>query len=50
MLHILIAPNAFNSLNAADAADAIRLGLLNSNLDCTCECFPIGDGGDAPVN
>ncbi len=47
MPHILIAPNAFkNSLNAADAAEAIRLGLLNSRLDCTCECFPIGDGGD----
>lgn len=47
MPHILIAPNAFkNSLNASDAAAAIRQGLLNSKLDCTCECFPIGDGGD----
>lgn len=46
-MHILIAPNAFkNSLNAADAADAIRDGLMMSNLPCSCECFPIGDGGD----
>ncbi|CAN5761343.1 glycerate 3-kinase [soil metagenome] len=47
MLHILIAPNAFkNSLSAQAAAEAIQRGLLNSKLDCTCECFPIGDGGD----
>jgi glycerate kinase len=46
-MHILIAPNAFkNSLNAADAATAIKDGLLESNLNCTCECFPVGDGGD----
>ena len=47
MRHILIAPNAFkNSLFAQATAEAIQRGLLNSNLDCTCECFPIGDGGD----
>jgi len=46
-MHILIAPNAFkNSLNAEDAAAAIRNGLMQSMLQCTCECFPIGDGGD----
>jgi len=46
-MRILIAPNAFkNSLNARDAAFAIRDGLMQSNLHCTCECFPIGDGGD----
>ncbi len=46
-MHILIAPNAFkNSLNAEEAAAAIRDGLMQSNLECTCECFPIGDGGD----
>ncbi|MGI8634407.1 MAG: glycerate kinase, partial [Segetibacter sp.] len=46
-MHILIAPNAFkNSLNAEEVADAIREGLMQSKLDCTCECFPIGDGGD----
>lgn len=50
-MHILIAPNAFkNSLNAEDAAVAIRKGLLRSNLPCTCECFPIGDGGDGTAD
>ena len=46
-MHILISPNAFkNSLNAEYAASAIREGLMQSNLDCTYYCFPIGDGGD----
>jgi len=46
-MHILIAPNAFkHSLNAQQAATAIAEGLLTSRLDCTCECFPIADGGD----
>jgi glycerate kinase len=46
-MHILIAPNAFkNSLTAAEAAKAIEDGLLQSKLNCTCECFAIGDGGD----
>lgn len=46
-MHILIAPNAFkNSLNASEASEAIRQGLKQSKLGCTCECFPIGDGGD----
>ena len=46
-MHILISPNAFkHSLNAEDAASAIMEGLMSSKLDCTCECFPIGDGGD----
>jgi glycerate kinase len=46
-MHILISPNAFkNSLNAEDAASAIKEGLVRSNLDCSCYCFPIGDGED----
>jgi len=46
-MHILISPNAFkHSLTAEEAASAIRKGLTQSKLDCTCECFPIGDGGD----
>jgi len=46
-MHILIAPNAFkNSLDATAAAEAIRQGLQQSKLKCTCECFPVGDGGD----
>jgi glycerate 2-kinase len=46
-VHVLIAPNAFkNSLDAGAAAEAVRQGLKRSRLKCTCECFPIGDGGD----
>lgn len=46
-MHILIAPNAFkNSLDAASAAEAIETGLKQSKLNCSCECFPVGDGGD----
>jgi glycerate 2-kinase len=46
-MHILIAPNAFkNSLDAADVARAIGLGLDQSKLSCTYRCFPVGDGGD----
>lgn len=46
-MQILIAPNAFkNSLSATEAAHAIRKGLEQSKLPCTCTCFPIGDGGD----
>jgi len=46
-VRILIAPNAFkNSLDATAAAEAIREGLQQSKLKCTCECFPVGDGGD----
>jgi glycerate 2-kinase len=46
-MRLLIAPNAFkNSLTAPDAADAIRLGLLQSGLRCSIRSFPIGDGGD----
>ncbi|MBS1596661.1 MAG: glycerate kinase [Bacteroidetes bacterium] len=46
-MHILIAPNAFkNSLDATAVADAIRKGLEESLLSCTCTVFPIGDGGD----
>jgi glycerate kinase len=46
-MHILISPNAFkHSLTAEQASVAIYTGLLQSKLVCTCECFPIGDGGD----
>lgn len=46
-MHILIAPNAFkHAIDADAAAEAIRRGLLASRLSCTCECFPIGDGGN----
>lgn len=46
-MNILIAPNAFkNSIDAKDAADAIKDGLRRSKLRCSCECFPVADGGD----
>ena len=46
-MRILIAPNAFkNSIDAKDAAEAIKKGLLQSKLKCTCNCFPVADGGD----
>ncbi len=46
-MHILIAPNAFkHALDAREVARAIERGLLASKLPCSCECFPIGDGGN----
>lgn len=46
-MNILIAPNAFkNSLDAQAAAKAIAQGLEQSKLACTCQLFPVGDGGD----
>ncbi len=46
-MRVLIAPNAFkHSLNAKEASEAIQRGFEKSHLDCICECFPIGDGGD----
>ena len=46
-MRILVAPNAFkNSLAAPDVAEAIRAGLEESKLQCTVDCFPVGDGGD----
>ncbi len=46
-MHILIAPNAFkNSLGASAVATAIAEGLQQSKLNCSFECFPVGDGGD----
>jgi len=50
-MHILVAPNAFkNSLSAGDAANAIAKGLSQSRLDCSCERFPVGDGGDGTAS
>jgi glycerate kinase len=46
-MQIIIAPNSFkNSLDATACADAIQQGFLQSKLNCTCYCFPVGDGGD----
>lgn len=47
MMHILIAPNAFkHSCTATVAAEAIKKGLMESRLEFSSTCFPIGDGGD----
>lgn len=46
-MNILISPNAFkNSLDAKSVALAIKDGLTQSRLNCSCQCFPIADGGD----
>jgi glycerate 2-kinase len=46
-MHILIAPNAFkHALDADQVAEAIERGLMASKLMCSCERFPIGDGGN----
>lgn len=46
-MHILIAPNAFkHAIDAQVAAKSIERGLIASRLSCTCECFPVGDGGN----
>lgn len=46
-MHILIAPNAFkNALPADEVAEAICMGLDESSLKHSSECFPVGDGGD----
>lgn len=50
-MNILIAPNAFkDSLQAGAVAQAIKKGFTQSKLICTCECFPIGDGGDGTAD
>ena len=50
-MRILIAPNAFkNSIDAENAASAIKEGLAESRLNAEYECFPIGDGGDGTGN
>jgi glycerate 2-kinase len=46
-MKILIAPNAFkNSLDAEEAAEAIKKGFEQSHLKCSLQCHPVGDGGD----
>jgi glycerate 2-kinase len=50
-MKILIAPNAFkNSLTASDAAEAIRCGIVQSGLNCSIQCLPVGDGGDGTAS
>src|SRR5699024_3106122 len=47
MKKIIIAPNSFkDSLNASEAAKAIKQGFKNSKLNGRFVTCPIGDGGD----
>ncbi|GAA4302735.1 glycerate kinase [Compostibacter hankyongensis] len=49
-MHILIATNAFkHSLSAAEAALAIRKGLMQSRLTGKITVFPVADGGDGTM-
>lgn len=46
-MRIVVAPNAFKgSLNAVEAAQAIKKGILNVLPRCDAVCVPVADGGD----
>ncbi|WP_394172001.1 glycerate kinase [Thalassotalea litorea] len=50
-MNILIAPDSFKeSLAAADVANAIKQGLLQSDLNCEIRCLPLADGGEGTVD
>ncbi len=46
-MHIVVAPNAFKgSMNAVQAAEAMKIGLLAVIPQCDVICVPVADGGD----
>lgn len=46
-MKLVLAPNAFkNSLLATKVAEALKKGLLESELNAPIICCPVGDGGD----
>lgn len=46
-MHIVAAPNAFKgSLNAVEAAQAMKKGILAAVPRCHVTCVPVADGGD----
>jgi glycerate kinase len=46
-MRIIVAPNAFKGgLSAAEAADAMKKGVLAAKPDCAVVCVPVADGGD----
>lgn len=46
-MHIVAAPNAFKgSLNAVEAAEAMKKGILAAVPRCHVTCVPVADGGD----
>ncbi len=50
-MKIVIAPNAFKGgLDAFEAAEAIKIGLEKSQLQCETVLLPIADGGDGTMD
>jgi glycerate kinase len=46
-MRIVAAPNAFKgSLNAVEAAEAMKKGILAATSRCNVACVPVADGGD----
>lgn len=46
-MKIIAAPNAFKgSMNAIDAAEAMKQGILAAAPECAVICIPVADGGD----
>lgn len=46
-MHIVAAPNAFKgSLNAVEAAESMKNGILAALPQCRVTCVPVADGGD----
>jgi glycerate kinase len=49
-LRVVVAPDKFKgSLTAAQAADAMRLGVLDAAPDAAVTCLPVADGGEGTV-
>ena len=46
-IRIVVAPNAFKgSINAVEAAEAMKKGILAAISTCDVNCVPVADGGD----
>lgn len=49
-MRILVAPNALKgSLSSADAARAMRRGILRAMPEASVDCLPVADGGDGTL-
>ena len=50
-MRVVVAPDKFKgSLTAAEAATAMRLGVLDVAPDAAVECVPVADGGEGTVD
>ncbi len=50
-MRIVAAPNAFKgSMNAPEAAEAMKAGILAAVPDCEVICVPVADGGDGLID